>query len=248
MINNTSDKMRLKIMKSFLKKLKGRTGQSMAEFAVTTAMMATLATTAAPKFSGVGEGAKGKKTEAEIDKVMKAASNFYSAKVTSEGRGRFPGQEKYNEPVGGYTSPTSNQSATGGVAVVDSVLEGSNAWRYNSTTGQAAYLYTQHGVNWRSVFGWTNTTGGQSHPDVVGGPSDDDTGTATIIPGQETCCVGKKEWLQEFGKQPIKSPFQDGHYIYVVVPGGGAGNLATSPVIYIADLESPADYYKKYQP
>ena len=39
------------------KKLKGRSGQSLAEFAVTTAMMATLATTAAPKFSGVGEGA-----------------------------------------------------------------------------------------------------------------------------------------------------------------------------------------------
>jgi len=35
-------------MKTFFKKLKGRTGQSMAEFAVTTAMMATLATTAAP--------------------------------------------------------------------------------------------------------------------------------------------------------------------------------------------------------
>ncbi|SVD23554.1 uncharacterized protein METZ01_LOCUS376408, partial [marine metagenome] len=135
-------------MKSFLKKLKGKTGQSMAEFAVTTAMMATLATTAAPKFSGVGEGAKGKKTESEIDKIMKAASNFYSAKVTSEGRGRFPGQEKYNEAVGEYTSPTSNQTASGGVAVVDSVLEGSNAWRYNSTTGQAAYLYTAHGEKW----------------------------------------------------------------------------------------------------
>ena len=57
-------------MKTFLKKLKRRSGQSMAEFAVTTAMMATLATTAAPKISGVGEGAKGKKTEAEIDKIM----------------------------------------------------------------------------------------------------------------------------------------------------------------------------------
>ena len=80
------------MIKFFLKFIKGRKGQSMAEFAVTTAMMATLATTAAPKFSGVGEGAKGKKTEAEIDKIMKGASNFYSAKVTSEGRGRFPGQ------------------------------------------------------------------------------------------------------------------------------------------------------------
>ena len=241
------DKMRTQIMKSFLKKIKGRAGQSMAEFAVTTAMMATLATTAAPKFSGVGEGAKGKKTESEIDKIMKAASNFYSSKVTEEGRGRFPGQEKYNEAVGGYTSPTSNQTATGGVAVVDSVLEGSNSWKYDAVTGDAAYLNTGIGSKWRSIFGVSNTTGGHSFP-IGAGVIDDDYGNSTVTTGAGACCIGKTEWLDEFGNQPIKSPFQDGHYIYVVVPGGGAGNLATSPVIYVADLESPADYFKKYQP
>mgnify|MGYP000179607050 CR=1 FL=1 len=92
------------------KKLKGRRGQSLAEFAVTTAMMATLATTAAPKFSGVGEGAKEKKTLADIDKIVKSANNFYNEKVTSEGRGRFPGQVKYNESVpdgGGYQDESS---------------------------------------------------------------------------------------------------------------------------------------------
>ena len=91
-------------MKLF-KRLKSRKGQSLAEFAVTTAMMATLATTAAPKFSGVGEGAKEKKTYADIDKIVKSANNFYNEKVTTEGRGRFPGQVKYNESVpdgGGY--------------------------------------------------------------------------------------------------------------------------------------------------
>ena len=95
------------MFKTIQKHLKGRSGQSLAEFAVTTAMMATLATTAAPKFSGVGEGAKEKKTLADIDKIMKSANNFYNAKVTSEGRGRFPGQVKYNESVpdnGGYAN------------------------------------------------------------------------------------------------------------------------------------------------
>ena len=62
-------------------------------------MMATLATTAAPKFSGVGEGAKDKKTLADIDKIMKSANNFFNEKVTSEGRGRFPGQIKYNNAI-----------------------------------------------------------------------------------------------------------------------------------------------------
>ena len=41
-------------MKTLMRHFKKVNGQSLAEFAVTTAMMATLATTAAPKFSGVG--------------------------------------------------------------------------------------------------------------------------------------------------------------------------------------------------
>ncbi|MDB9854143.1 hypothetical protein OAC91_02790 [Candidatus Marinimicrobia bacterium] len=98
------------IMKLF-KKLKNKKGQTLAEFAVTIAMMATLATTAAPKFSGVGEGAKEKKTYSSIDKILKSANNFYNEKVTKEGRGRFPGQLKYNESVpdgGGYVDENAN--------------------------------------------------------------------------------------------------------------------------------------------
>ena len=84
-------------MNKLIKYFKRVDGQSLAEFAVTTAMMATLATTAAPKFSGVGEGAKEKKTLSDIDKIMKSANNFYNEQVTKSGRGRFPGQTKYNE-------------------------------------------------------------------------------------------------------------------------------------------------------
>ena len=43
---------------NLIRKLKSNRGNSLAEFAVTTAMMATLATTAAPKFGAVGSGAK----------------------------------------------------------------------------------------------------------------------------------------------------------------------------------------------
>jgi hypothetical protein len=217
------------MIKFFLKFIKGRKGQSMAEFAVTTAMMATLATTAAPKFSGVGEGAKGKKTEAEIDKIMKGASNFYSAKVTSEGRGRFPGQEKYNVAVGGYTTPTNMQGA---VDDVETILKG---WK---STESAAYT-SSIGSKWRSIFGSANTAGGQTYP----------SGALVIDdPANGECCDGDAEWLNEFGDNPIKSPFQDGHYIYIVIPGGGAGSSASAPCIFVADLESPGDYYKKYAP
>ena len=231
-------------MKSFLKKLKGRKGQSMAEFAVTTAMMATLATTAAPKFSGVGEGAKGKKTEAEIDKIVKAGSNFYNAKVTSEGRGRFPGQEKYDVEIGGYTHGTNTFGASGTVDGTSSTpyaeyVEG-EIKKWKSTTSPA-YEMTAYASLWRSCFGIANTTGGQTFP---GGSVIDDEVFSADSPTYD----GDREWLNEFGENPIKSPFQDGHYIYIVVPGGGAGNSATAPTLFVADLESPGDYYKKYAP
>ena len=89
------------MFKNIIKKLKSRKGNSLAEFAVTTAMMATLATTAAPKFAGIGEAAKEKKTLANIDKILAAANNHYMNTLETEGRGRFPGQTKYNVKVGG---------------------------------------------------------------------------------------------------------------------------------------------------
>ena len=58
------------IMKKIMRTIKNTKGNSLAEFAVTTAMMATLATTAAPKFGAVGAGAKEKKTMASIDKII----------------------------------------------------------------------------------------------------------------------------------------------------------------------------------
>ena len=82
------------MFKSIKRYLKSTSGNTLAEFAVTTAMMATLASTAAPKFSGVGEGAKEKKTLADIDKIVKSANNFYNEKVTTEGRGRFRDQKQ----------------------------------------------------------------------------------------------------------------------------------------------------------
>ena len=84
-----------------IKKLKSRRGNSLAEFAVTTAMMATLATTAAPKFGAVGDGAKQKKTMNNIDKILTVANNYYNEAVSEEGKGRFPGQAKYDSQVGG---------------------------------------------------------------------------------------------------------------------------------------------------
>jgi hypothetical protein len=209
-------------MKLF-KRLKSRKGQSLAEFAVTTAMMATLATTAAPKFSGVGEGAKEKKTYADIDKIVKSANNFYNEKVTTEGRGRFPGQVKYNESVpdgGGYVDEAA-------------MLIGLDIFE----TFESA-----EASKWASIFGTQNSGATTPTGSSVNTSEDPDSD------GSFTETVGAEEFLNEFGGNAIKSPFQDGHYIYTVIAGGGAGQSSYSPVLFVADLESPKNFNKKLQP
>jgi len=210
----------MNLIKKLIKKLKSTRGNSLAEFAVTTAMMATLATTAAPKFSGVGEGAKEKKTMADIDKIVKSANNFYNSKVTEEGRGRFPGQLKYDEAVGGY-----NTEAL--------LLTGVNSFTKYSDA---------EGASWVSVFGTANTAAPAPSGHQVATTEDDDGDDAFDI------SVGAEEFLYEFGGNPIKTPFQDGHYIYAVIPGGGSGSSSYAPILYVADLENPSNFKKKLQP
>ena len=212
------------MFKSIKRYLKSTSGNTLAEFAVTTAMMATLATTAAPKFSGVGEGAKEKKTLADIDKIVKSANNFYNQKVTEEGRGRFPGQVKYDEQIGGYASDTLLQQ---GVSIFTA---------YDDSEGS----------KWVSVFGTTtrNAAGDLIIPsghNISIAEDDNKDGSFDIS-------VGAEEFLDQFGGNPIGSPVQDGHYIYAVIPGGGSGASSYSPILYVADLENPSNFNKKLQP
>ena len=139
-------------IKNIKRKIKSISGNSLAEFAVTTAMMATLATTAAPRFSGIGEGAKEKKTLAEIDKIVISSSNFFNNKVTTEGRGRFPGQEKYNVQVGGYASEIQLLQVIGADAPDGSAFNGFD---------------NVEGANWRSIFGTTDASAGISDGSAV---------------------------------------------------------------------------------
>tara|TARA_B100002019_G_scaffold284287_1_gene291756 strand:- start:314 stop:976 length:663 start_codon:yes stop_codon:yes gene_type:complete len=216
-------KIKTEVKMKLFKRLKSRKGQSLAEFAVTTAMMATLATTAAPKFSGVGEGAKEKKTLADIDKIMKSANNFFNEKVTSEGRGRFPGQIKYNRSV----------PDDAGYATEDDLLAGIESFQ----TFESA-----EASKWASIFGT------QFEDASVPVGSSVNTSEDPTDDGEFSETVGAEEFLNEFGGNAIKSPFQDGHYIYTVVAGGGSGQNSYSPILFIADLESPKTFNKKLQP
>ena len=261
-------------MKKLMKYFKKVDGQSLAEFAVTTAMMATLATTAAPKFSGVGEGAKEKKTLADIDKILKSANNFYNAKVTSDGRGRFPGQSKYDQAVptgGGYTFTQDAGEADMGQSAAeievkydligydengDGLYTGDNDFTAPFTN----YDNSVEAKLWASVFG-TNNDDAPIPQVTVTVDDDNPTGLANAhisdeedpdvnywTDGDVTPGLGGEEFLDGFGGEAIKSPFQDGHYIYTVVAGAGSGTQSVAPIIFVGDLESPMSFWKKLQP
>jgi len=241
-------------MNKLFKYFKRVDGQSLAEFAVTTAMMATLATTAAPKFSGVGEGAKEKKTLSDIDKILKSANNFYNEQVTKAGRGRFPGQTKYNDPVptgGGYTySGSAQQSAEAEVKfdLIGKDLNGDGD--YDDANEYSApfigYNNSSEALLWASVFGTNNDNAPK--PDGSSISNAEDPATTYWTNNEVTPGKGAEEFLEAFGGDPIKSPFQDGHYIYTVIAGTGSGSQSVAPIVFVADLESPSSFWKKLQP
>jgi len=248
-------------MKRFIKYIKSlnkESGNSLAEFAVTTAMMATLATTAAPKFSGVGEGAKEKKTLSDIDKIITASNNFYNDQVSQQGRGRFPGQPRFNDcvPAGkahNYT-PTlnGNEQIEAELGVKAQLGMGPNAEVWSTTTAG----------NWASVFGTStkNAKGELMIPTSSGvSPFEDvDNDSSGLYASYDAWAlsgsfdniegIGALEYLELFGANAIQSPFQDGHYIYLVIEGNGSGSESVSPILFVADLESPKDFWKKLQP
>ena len=103
----------------------------------------------------------------------------------------------------------------------------------------------QAGENWCSVFGIAH----EEAPMPSGGLFVNDTIAAEqkCDACAETRFEGHVDWLYKFGGNAMNSPFQDGHFIYAVIPGSGSGADAEPPILYIADAESPKDLYKLLQ-
>ena len=219
------------VITSIVKKIKTlKRGNSLAEFAVTTAVMATLAATAAPRLSELSEGAKAEKTFEHMDKIIKQAGNFYQRTADWEGRGRFPGQEKFNHSVGGEGHSYWNDNASiEGLAEArqrsadhhEAVLK--DLGLYDGADGWRDFDDDQKEVEWYSVFG------------EAGGIEGMHTANLSTINQQE-------EWLSLFGYEALFSPYQDGHYAYTVVAGGGSGDDVFPPVIYVVDIENAVHY------
>ena len=215
------------MFKNLIKRLKSRRGNSLAEFAVTTAMMATLATTAAPKFGQVGAGAKEKKTMNNIDKILTVANNFYNQTLSEEGKGRFPGQEKYDVAVGGITLAEGAQTDETLEAYVETILDAKDS--YTSELGEFVYVFSPTSDDDDALQGdW------MSLETSVGYDGGDE--------------IGALDFKQDFGNNGMTSPFQDGSYAYLVIPGSGSGTSAQAPVVVVIDTENPSKLHKTLVP
>ena len=221
-------------LKSIIRNFKSIKGNSLAEFATTTALMATLAATAAPKLSEMSEGTKAEKSRNEIDKMIKQAGSFYQDTADEDGRGRFPGQIKFNQSIGGGDYDNHGGSTTDlGAAVIASAGHTTkimNDLGLGTTDGWQNYNDVPSNV-WYSVFG------------CGGDPSD--CPNANVSGGTDK---SKSEWLGLFGDEPLASRFQDGHYVYTVVAGGGTGSDVYPPTLYVADVENVVDFNNVLEP
>ena len=225
-------------LKRIIRNVKSVNGNSLAEFATTTALMATLAATAAPKLSEMSEGTKAEKSMNEIDKILTQARNFYQTTADEEGRGRFPGQDKFDVQVGGYGSPRNPDAEAAynaAIAAQDQLLADlaiMNTWDHSL------------GSNWRSVFGVSNTAKDAAQDDG-GNVSNDIQRPCGTCPGTN---LGHEDWLDLFAGNTLVSKYQDGHFAYAVIPGGGSGTDAFPPVMYVVDMENATDFNNVIEP
>ena len=231
------------MLKTIVKTVKSAKGNSLAEFATTTALMATLAATAAPKLSEMSEGTKGEKSRNEIDKIVKIAGSFYQDTADDEGRGRFPNQVKFNVAVGGPNGNEdySNQGSGGTydlaadqaasddhLAAIVADLQPGAVTQAERTAGWDRFDEAHNNV-WRLVF------------------SDADRPLPSTVSGVQSASTDN-EWDALFGDEELTSSFQDGRYVYTVIAGGGTGSDVYPPTIYVADIESAVDFHNLMMP
>ena len=212
---------------NLIRKMKSNKGNSLAEFAVTTAMMATLATTAAPKFGQVGAGAKEKKSMNNIDKILTVANNFYNQTLSEEGKGRFPGQEKYDVAVGGINLAEGAQTDETLEAYIETILD--EKVSYTDDLSEFVYVFST----------------AVDDDDALQG---DWMSLETSVTYDGNSEVGALDFKKDFGNNGMSSPFQDGSYAYLVIPGSGSGTDAQAPALVVIDTENPAELNKTLVP
>ena len=247
------------LLKTVIRNVKSVKGNSLAEFATTTALMATLAATAAPKLSEMSEGAKGEKSRNEIDKIIKQAGQFYQDTADQEGRGRFPNQKKFDVAIGGgnYDNGSGQNNNVAADHTASDAHEAKILSDLGITTSTPSGGWDRfdeaHSNQWQSVFDTNYERAAQ-------GATGSETGgilkaqnynanyTAASADGLVAASGPVNEWDALFGDEVLESKFQDGHYVYTVVAGGGTGVDVYPPTIYVADIESAVDFNNVLMP
>ena len=240
-------------LKTIIKNVKSIKGNSLAEFATTTALMATLAATAAPKLSEMSEGAKGEKSRNELDKLVKQAGQFYQDTADTEGRGRFPGQERFSVSLGAADGQTyDNKDAMTQSDIDDAIAEsGKHTTAIHDDlgvgTGEGWKQYDdEHDAVWVSVFGVSNADA--PLPSGVSDVIDDPVKASDAADGSAGLGNGPSEWKALLGGETLVSKFQDGHYVYSIVAGGGSGEAVYPPVLFVADIENCVNFNNLLEP
>tara|TARA_B100001250_G_C19511478_1_gene661893 strand:- start:57 stop:746 length:690 start_codon:yes stop_codon:yes gene_type:complete len=226
------------IIPSVIKNIKTMSrGNSLAEFAVTTALMATLAATATPKLSELTETGRLEKTYEHIDKIVKQAGIFYQEQAESEGRGRFPGQMKFNRSIGG---PSAEGYDNHGGATVDLINAYMNSAEHTyNVLDDLGLAFSDGWKNYDDVpmNHWFSVFGCDEDPAVCENPNVSDA-----------LDLMKTEWLSLFGDETLLSSYQDGHYVYTVVAGGGTGRDVYPPWLVVVDIENAVDLNNVLEP
>jgi len=256
-------------LERIIRTVKSVKGNSLAEFATTTALMATLAATAAPKLSEMSEGAKAEKSRNELDKLVKQAGQFYQDTADIEGRGRFPGQDKFNRPVTGSTSTYNNDAANTTLSTQSAasqahetkILYDLGLMQDNDADGNSTdddgNGYTSFDdsptTTWISVFGEANPdfpapSGAASAIEDDGDDLVDCNTCPRDASGAEVNTTAAVEWKQLFGGEVVGSQYQDGHFVYQVVAGGGSGSDVYPPVLFVADIENATHFNNVLEP
>ena len=240
-------------LKTIIKNVKSIKGNSLAEFATTTALMATLAATAAPKLSEMSEGAKGEKSRNELDKLVKQAGQFYQDTADTEGRGRFPGQERFSIALGAANGQTYDNKDAMEQSDIDDAIEASGTHTtaihddLGVGTGEGWKQYDDtHASVWVSVFGTSNADA--PLPSGVVGVINDPDQAADAADGSAGKGNGPSEWKALLGGETLVSKFQDGHYVYSIVAGGGSGDAVYPPVLFVADIENCVNFNNLLEP
>ena len=106
---------------------------------------------------------------------------------------------------------------------------------------------TALGKKWVSVFGTDNPkalmpSGSNFIDDTLSSDVNQAGGNLSKLSARSH--EGSDEWLGLFNREELVSPFQDGHYIYIVIPGYGSGEDVVAPKICVADGESPKHLHK----